>query len=244
MRSAERPRRRGPAPRRFAPLHDFDIPLAEVQRLAAEGAPEYGNYVMHWYDEYDIGLKGNWAAPELDDSNWKTVDIPGGFAELGVPDTPAVAWFRKEIVLPDPLPAGRALVFLGSIERMDTVYINGQVRRRQRLGGEPARLFPSEGVLKPGPNVIAIRVLKTKPDGGFLGKPEELHLMLGDKTSIPLAGKWKGQAQRRRSSAASAAHRLRELAGDAGRSLRRNAGAHRAARDHRRPLVSGRTELG
>jgi sialate O-acetylesterase len=173
------------------PLHDFDIPLAELQRLAAAGAPEYGNYVMHWYDEYDIGLKGNWAAPELDDSNWKSVDIPGGFADLGVPDTPAVVWFRKEIVLPDPVPAGRALVFLGSIERMDSVYINGQFVGASSWVENPRVYFVPEGVLKPGRNVVAIRVLKTKPDGGFLGKPEELHMLLGDKTSIPLAGKWK-----------------------------------------------------
>ena len=46
------------------PLKDFDVPLAEVQEeLAAAGAPEYGNYVMHWFDEYDIGLRQNWAAP-------------------------------------------------------------------------------------------------------------------------------------------------------------------------------------
>jgi sialate O-acetylesterase len=175
------------------PLHDFDIPLAELQRLASEGAPEYGNYVMHWYDRYDIGLKGNWAAPDLDDSSWKTVDIPGGFKELGVPETPALAWFRREIVLPDPLPAGMPLLFLGSIERMDTVYVNGKF-----VGGsawvENPRVYPLFGaVLKPGTNVIAIRVLKTKPDGGFLGKPDELHLMLGDKSIIPLAGKWKGK---------------------------------------------------
>jgi sialate O-acetylesterase len=175
------------------PLHDFDIPLAELQRLAAEGAPEYGNYVMHWYDQYDIGLKENWAAPDLDDSSWTPVDIPGGFKELGVPETPALAWFRREIVLPDPLPAGMPLLFLGSIERMDTVYINGK-----SAGGsawvENPRVYPLFGaVLKPGKNVIAIRVLKTKPDGGFLGKPEVLHLLLGDKTSIPLAGKWKGK---------------------------------------------------
>jgi sialate O-acetylesterase len=55
------------------------------------------------------------------------VTIPGGFAELGVPNTPAVAWFRKQIMLPDPLPPGKALLFLGSIERMDTAYINGSV---------------------------------------------------------------------------------------------------------------------
>ena len=175
------------------PLHDFDIPLAELQRLASEGAPEYGNYVMHWYDRYDIGLKGNWAAPDLDDSSWTPVDIPGGFKELGVPETPALAWFRREIVLPDKLPAGMPLLFLGSIERMDTVYINGR-----SVGGsawvENPRVYPLFGaVLKPGTNVIAIRVLKTKPDGGFLGKPDELHLMLGDKSIIPLAGKWKGK---------------------------------------------------
>ena len=175
------------------PLKDFDVPLAELQRLAAAGAPEYGNYVMHWYDQYDVGLKGNWAAPDLDDSTWKTVDIPGGFAELGVPDTPAVVWFRREIVLPDPLPAGRASIHLGSIERMDTVYINGTQVGASAWVENPRVYFIPDGVLKPGRNVLAIRVLKTKPQGGFLGKPEELHLVLGDKTSFPLAGKWKGQ---------------------------------------------------
>ncbi len=175
------------------PLHDFDIPLAELERLAAAGAPEYGNYVMHWYDQYDVGLKENWAAPEVDDASWTPVDLPGGFKELGVPETPALAWFRREIVLPDPLPAGMPLLFLGSIEQMDTVYINGK-----SAGGsawvENPRVYPLFGnVLKPGKNILAIRVLKTKPDGGFLGKPEELHLTLGDKTSIPLAGKWKGK---------------------------------------------------
>ena len=175
------------------PLKDFDVPLAELQRLAAAGAPEYGNYVMHWYDQYDVGLKGSWAAPDLDDSTWKTVEIPGGFAELGVPDIPAVVWFRREIVLPDPLPAGRASIHLGSIERMDTVYINGTQVGASAWVENPRVYFIPDGVLKAARNVVAIRVLKTKPQGGFLGKPEELHLVLGDKTSIPLAGKWEGR---------------------------------------------------
>lgn len=175
------------------PLKDFDVPLAELKRLAAVGAPEYGNYVMHWYDQYDVGLKGKWAAPDLDDSTWKTVDIPGGFAELGVPDNPAVVWFRREIMLPDPLPAGRASIHLGSIERMDTVYINGTQVGASAWVENPRIYSVPDGVLKAGKNIVAIRVLKTKPQGGFLGKPEELHLTLGDKTSVPLAGKWKGQ---------------------------------------------------
>jgi sialate O-acetylesterase len=175
------------------PLKDFDLPLAELQRLAASGAPEYGNFVMHWYDENDIGLKGKWASPDIDDSQWKPVDIPGGFAELGVPETPAVAWFRKEILLPDPLPAGRAMLHLGIIERMDTAFVNGKEVGASAWVENPRAYFLGEGVLKPGRNVVVLRVLKTKPDGGFMSKPEDLHIVLGGGTSIPLAGKWKGQ---------------------------------------------------
>ena len=175
------------------PVKDFDVPLSEVERMTAEGAPEYGNYIMHWYDQYDIGLKGNWAAPDEDDSTWKSVNLPGGFAELDVPNTPAVAWFRKEIVLPDPLPAGRALLFLGSVERMDTAYINGTWVGASSWVENPRVYFIRDGVLKPGRNIVTVRVFKSKPDGGFLGKPEELHLLLGDHSITPLAGEWKAK---------------------------------------------------
>ena len=174
------------------PLHDFDVPLAEVERLGATDAPQYGNFVMHWYDEYDIGIKGKWGTPEFDDSDWKSVKVPGGFAELGVPTEPALVWFRKEILLPDPLPPGRTMLYLGSIERMDTVYVNGK-----EVGGsswvENPRVYFLNNAIKPGRNTIAIRVLKTKPDGGFLAKPEELHLTLSDKTIVPIAGEWKAK---------------------------------------------------
>jgi sialate O-acetylesterase len=175
-------------------IKDFDVPLAEIQRLKEAGAPEYGNYIMHWYDQYDIGIKGStWADPKLDDSDWKAVQIPGGFAELGVPDTPTVAWFRKEITLPDPLPSGRARIFLGSIERMDTTYINGQSVGASAWVENPRVYFIRDGLLKPGRNLITIRVFKVKPDGGFLAKPDQLRLVLGDGAAIPLAGEWKGK---------------------------------------------------
>lgn len=175
------------------PLKDFDVPLAELAKFSTAGGPEYGNYVMHWYDEYDVGLKENWSAAEFDDASWKTVEIPGGFAELGVPDTPAVVWFRREIMVPDPVPAGRSVLSLGSIERMDTVYINGTWVGASAWVENPRMYFIPDGVLKPGKNVLAIRVLKTKTPGGFLGKPNELHLTLGDKTIVPIAGQWRGK---------------------------------------------------
>jgi sialate O-acetylesterase len=72
-------------------------------------------------------------------------------------------------------------------------YSNGTQIGASAWVENPRVYFIPDGVPKPGKNVVAIRVLKTKPTGGFLAKPEELRVELGDKTSIPLAGEWKGQ---------------------------------------------------
>lgn len=173
-------------------IHDFDLPLGELSALAAAGAPEYGNYVMHWYDRYDAGLKQQWQLQAADDSTWKTVQLPGGFAELGFPVTPAIAWFRKSVPLPDPLPMGSAKLSLGSIERMDTAWINGVEVGASAWVENPRMYAVPDGLLKPGQNEIVVRVLKTQPDGGFLSKPADLYLRLGDQSVIALAGAWKG----------------------------------------------------
>jgi len=182
------------SPESLHQLKDFDVPLAEIGRLHAKGGPEYGSFLMHWLDEYDVGLQSNtWAAVDLDDAGWKPVQIPGGFAELGVADVPSICWFRKEFILPDPLPAGSATLCLGSIEKMDTAYLNGQWVGASSWVENPRKYAITNGVLKPGRNVLAVRDFKLKPQGGFLAKPDELRLVLGDKTGIPLAGEWKGK---------------------------------------------------
>ncbi len=179
------------APGTLRKLKDFDAPLDEIARLRAKGGPEYGSFLMHWLDEYDVG-NNLWNATNFDDSNWKTVTIPGGFAALGVADVPAICWFRKDVTLPNPLPPGKAAIHLGPIEKMDTTYINGQWVGASSWVENPRAYDINEGVLQPGKNVIAIRVFQSKAGGGFIGKPDDLKIVLGDNTVIPLAGEWKG----------------------------------------------------
>ncbi len=182
------------SPETLRKLKDFDTALDEVERLRARGGPEYGNYIMHWYDEFDAGQKGKtWAAAELDDSDWKTVSIPGGFRELGVADTPSVCYFRKTLMLPEPLPPGKATLHLGVIEKMDTTQINGHWVGASAWVENPRTYGIGEGILRPGRNVLTVRVFKLKADGGFQSKPDVLRLVLGDKTVMPLAGEWKGK---------------------------------------------------
>lgn len=175
------------------PLNDFNNGLDEVRRLHEKGVPQYGNFITHWYDEYDVGQKEKWQDAPADDANWKPVTIPGGFKELGVPDTPAVCYFKKTIQLPAPLPAGDARLELGIVERMDTVFINGRMVGASAWVENPRNYRVGPGVLKPGNNKVTIRVLKTQPDGGFKSDPAKLKLVLGDGSEIPLAGDWKGR---------------------------------------------------
>lgn len=172
---------------------EFRPGLAEIARLHAAGAPVYGNYVMHWYDQYDAGVAGGWSAEQFDDRAWTPATLPGVFATLGVPETPAVVWLRRDIELPDPLPAGAARVMLGVVEKMDTVWINGQQVGASAWVENP-RAYPVRGnLLRPGRNQITIRVLKTAPDGGFRTPAEALRLQIGDDYALPLAADWRAK---------------------------------------------------
>ena len=184
------------SPEGLRPLKDFDAGVAEVENRHRSGQPEYGNYISHWYDDYDAGTRGgaNWADPALDDSSWKTVTVPGTFyGDLGIGDVPGLCWLRREITLPATLPPGMARLYLGSVDKMDTTYINGHQVGGSSWVENPRLYFARDGFLKPGRNVIAIRLFKLSASRGFLGKPEELHLTLGDGTVIPLSGEWKGK---------------------------------------------------
>jgi sialate O-acetylesterase len=180
------------SPKTLRTLKDFDVQLAEIDRLKAQGGPEYGNFISHWYDEFDRGQKDGWSGAGFDDSGWKMVHIPGSFEELGEPEKPAVVWFRREVTLPDPLPGGTVTLSLGVVERMDTAFVNGQWVGASAWVENPRNYVLREGILKPGKNVIAVRVFKTKPEGGFLSEPNLLGLTLGDRTKVPLAGEWRG----------------------------------------------------
>ncbi|MGL5019961.1 MAG: sialate O-acetylesterase, partial [Luteolibacter sp.] len=92
------------SPEALRPLKDFDTALAEVERLRAKGGTQHGNFISHWYEEFDVGQRENWSAVDHDDHDWKTVTLADGFRELGVTDTPGVCYFRKTLTLPDSLP--------------------------------------------------------------------------------------------------------------------------------------------
>jgi sialate O-acetylesterase len=69
--------------------------------------------------------------------------------------------------------------------------VNGQWVGSSAWVENPRAYNLKDGILKPGKNVVTVRVFKTKANGGFMSLPEVLRVGIGDK-NFPLAGEWKG----------------------------------------------------
>ena len=144
-----------------------------------------------WYqllNTTDIGVKNKWSEPQLEDSDWKTMNVPGYWADNTLGDVNGAVWFRKEFNV-SKVNAATAKLVLGRIVDADSVYVNGHFVGTTSYMYPPRIYFFNAKILKEGKNEIAIRVINNSGRGGFVvGKPYEL--TFGNST-IDLKGSWK-----------------------------------------------------
>ncbi|OXA86317.1 sialate O-acetylesterase [Flavobacterium hibernum] len=144
-----------------------------------------------WYklaNNTDLGLKNNWSNPEFNDINWKTMNVPGYWADNQLGNVNGVVWFRKEFSIPK-VKENTAKLILGRIVDADSVYVNGQFVGTTSYQYPPRIYSFNANILKEGKNEIAVRIINNSGKGGFvLDKPYEL--VLG-KDTLDLKGSWK-----------------------------------------------------
>ena len=160
---------------------------------------EHGKALAKWMAGLgivnDAGDKAGWAAPGFDDGSWKTLALPAYWQRAGIAGN-GLMWFRRSIEIPAGLDlSSGATLELGGIDDLDTTYINGQLVGKTdadvaNFWSAPRKYTVPAGVLKPGSNTIAVRVVDIGGDGGFGGDDRSMRLTVG-QTAIPLAGDWK-----------------------------------------------------
>lgn len=129
-----------------------------------------------------------WADPNLTTTQWKTMNVPTDWEWGGLPTLDGTVWFRREITLPDDASLRKMTLRFGFIDDRDSTFVNGQFVGATRSNQPRAYALP-DGLLKPGHNVIAVRVVDEWGSGGLLGTPDQLQLS-GEGITIPLAGQW------------------------------------------------------
>lgn len=144
-----------------------------------------------WYtelDQSDIGLNQHWENFDLNDSDWKTMNIPGSWEDKEGSFEGSV-WFRKEINLTKNQTGKTAFLNLGRIKDADVTYINGTKVGNVTYEYPPRWYDIPAGVLKEGKNVIAVRISNGSGKGQFIAdKPYYLEI---DGNIIDLKTEWK-----------------------------------------------------
>jgi sialate O-acetylesterase len=144
-----------------------------------------------WYaelDQSDIGLNQDWENFDLNDSDWKTMNIPGSWEDKEGSFEGSV-WFRKEINLTINQAGKAAFLNLGRIKDADVTYINGTKVGNVTYEYPPRWYKIPAGILKEGKNVIAVRISNGSGKGQFIAdKPYYLEI---DGNKIDLKTEWK-----------------------------------------------------
>lgn len=154
----------------------------------------FDRLMVEWYEANDAGSAkdATWADPALKDADWKTMELPAPWWERGLPGFEGVVWFRKEFEVPEALKNKKLVLQLGSIDRRDTAWINGVEVGHSVSNGWTRQYEVPADVLKPGRNVVAVRILGT---GGFSTNPQLFKLTEpGDLLTSPglsLVGPWR-----------------------------------------------------
>lgn len=141
-------------------------------------------------DVQDRGLIGDhpWFDTTYVPKEWHRISIPGYWDDQGIKDLNGVVWYRREIEIPAAMNGVPVTVSIGRIVDADFVYVNGQ------LVGTTSYQYPQRyynlgaGVVKPGKNLIVIRVVNYSGKGGFV--PDKPYYIFGGKDTVNLTGYW------------------------------------------------------
>ncbi len=167
-----------------------------LKRLEKVGEPAaYAAYTQKrqalWNDSLELadqGLQQQWYQLNSSIQGWDSITLPGVWDQLGYKGE-GVGWFKKEVTL-TPEQAGQPVVVsLGPVHNRAVLYVNGQQIDGPRKAGRQWLYIVSAPLLKPGNNLLAVKVYKLWSYGGFTGKAEDM--FLSTTTSIQsLAGTW------------------------------------------------------
>jgi sialate O-acetylesterase len=149
-----------------------------------------------YVDGENKGEALGYADPSGSTSDWTRMELPKQFEAAGLAIDGAV-WFRKVVQVPETWAGKQLILNLTAIDDYDVTYFNGTKigstgRETPDSYQVPRRYMVPGSLVRPGTNVIAVRVFDRAGDGGFGGAGEMSLRPDGADASeaISLGGLW------------------------------------------------------
>lgn len=172
------------------------------EQIARDKDPEYVRSVQEaeaaraeaWFatrDRHDMGLAGAWEQSEWDEKVLHEADVihvPGMWNDHIFGKMCGVIWLQRTVEVPAHFCNQSVELRLGTLVDSDMTYINGVLVGRTEYRYPPRRYALDKNVLKPGRNVITIRLTMDANIGGF--KTDMPYCLKLGEEEISLEGKW------------------------------------------------------
>ena len=142
-------------------------------------------------DADDIGLSEKWYDHEWSDEEKKdalNIKVPQSWLNNSLKDRIGTVWVQRSVDVPENFCNREVELRLGTIVDADVTYVNGVEVGRTEYFYPPRRYKLKPGVLKPGKNIITVRVIINNNVGEF--KEDMPYCIKADEKEIPLDGIW------------------------------------------------------
>lgn len=166
-------------------------PIGRVRELVEPPPP-----VVH-ADTGNAGEGRGWALESFSDAGLPELIVPGAWQNQGLAFNGAV-WLRRWVDVPLSWASHRLRLELGAIDDHDRTYFNGAAvggvgAENSEAWRTPRRYAVPERLVRPGPNLIAVRVFDRGGSGGLMGPGPAMRLFPEGRPheAIPLAGRWR-----------------------------------------------------
>ncbi len=157
------------------------------------------NLAGEW--KFSVGDNPKWSATNTYDGNWEKILVPSSWENQGFHGYDGYAWYRKTFGLPYDSKDNFLYIFLGYVDDVDQVFINGQLvgfsgsfPPDYSTAYDKFRRYPiPKNILKFGQlNTIAVRVYDDQLEGGITSGDVGIYTQ-GKvfKNSVELVGTWK-----------------------------------------------------
>lgn len=132
--------------------------------------------------------EGVWNLPDIDDSDWGTVEMPATLRENGV-NVRGTVWLRKDFEIPAEMVGRHARLSMGTLVHNDQVFVNGVFVGSTGYEYPPRRYHIPAGVLREGKNTVVVKLNAPAGNGEFI--KDKPYKIIADAAEIDLTGTWK-----------------------------------------------------
>lgn len=173
--------------------------LAQVKSLSDNEADRQNTFEeeiaaftkkVNLQDKGKSGEVAVWARPDMDDSSWKSIQLPAKVQELW-PSTNGIFWLRKVVDVPASWAGKDLTLSLGPVDDFDETYWDGELVGHGEHWNKAREYTVPARLVKGGRTVITIRCTDDHGDGGLYGASDLLFLQAPDGQKISLANEWK-----------------------------------------------------